>query len=390
MKILIYSVLYPNAVQTTYGIFVKERVRFLKNFCEVKVVAPIPYFPNIGIFKRWAKFSNIPKYEVIDGIEVYHPRFLLFPQNIIRLYVGFLMYLSTRSVVNKIRRNYKFDLIHAHFAVPAGIAASYLSKMLNVPFIITEHYGRLHKDLAMKSKIRKKVITAYKKSSQIIAVSPKIENDLLKAGIKKNKIKIIANGVDCARFPFVPINKNMDPVMLLSIGGLIESKGYKFLIKAVKILRNENLNVELKIIGEGRNRKQLEKLIKRLDINDYVGLEGNIIHSELKNYFKQTHIFVLPSLIESFSVVTIEALSCGIPVVVTRCGGPEFFVNNESGLVIQKEDEKILADSIKYIIENYNRYDKSKIREICYNKFDLKKIAKDIYVTYLTIMHEHE
>lgn len=386
MKILIFSVLFPNKIQNTYGMFVHERVRFLKKNCQVKVVAPIPYFPRIPFFKKWSKYSLIPRYEIIDGVEVYHPRFLLFPRNLFRKYIGMIMYICTRSVVKRLKKDFNFGLIHAHFAVPTGIAASYLSKNLNIPFIITEHFSKLHEDLTPNSSIKKKLITAYNRSSLIIAVSKKVEHDLLKAGIGKEKIIIISNGVDCTRFPFVKPNENMDPIMLLSIGGLIERKGFAFLIKAVKILKNEKLNVILKIIGEGKNRKQLENLITTLDLNDNVCLEGNILHSDLKHYFKSTHIFVLPSLFESFSVVTIEALSCGIPVVVTKCGGPENFVNQSVGRIVIKGDEENLVSGIKDVIDNYDSFDRNQIRQYCYNKFDYHKIAEEINEIYINIL----
>jgi len=386
MKILIFSVLFPNSVQNTYGMFVSERVRFLKNHCEIKVVAPVPFFPNISIFKKWTKYSLIPKFEVIDGVEVYHPRFLLFPKNIFRKYLGFLMYLGTRSLIKKIKQDFSFNIIHAHFAVPSGVAVLNLSRDFNVPYIITEHFSKLHEDFTVNSTIKKILINTYNKSSLIIAVSKKIEDDLIEAGIKKEKIKIISNGVDCNRFPLASPEKDMNPVRLLSIGGLIERKGFIFLIKAIKILKDSELIVNLVIIGEGKHRNELESLINQLDLNEEVILEGNVPHSNLKKYFQKTHIFVLPSLFESFSVVTIEALSCGIPVVVTKCGGPEYFVTEDNGLVIQKGDENILANNIEILINDYQKYDHQKIRNDCQIKFDIKKIANEIFLAYLDII----
>jgi len=386
MKILIYSVLFPNSVQNTYGMFVSERVRFLKNHCEIKVVAPVPFFPNISIFKKWTKYSLIPKFEVIDGVEVYHPRFLLFPKNIFRKYLGFLLYLTTRTLIKTIKKDYNFDLIHAHFAVPSGIAASHLSKYVNVPFIITEHFSKLHEDLSINSNIKKKLIKVYNKNSLIIAVSEKIKSDLVNVGIKKERIRIIPNGVDCNKFPISFPSKKMNPIRLLSIGGLIESKGFIYLIKAVKMLNENNINVVLTIIGEGKQRSDLENLIKKLKLDEKVILKGNILHSQLKDYFNKTHIFVLPSLFESFSVVTIEALSCGIPVIVTKCGGPEYFVTDEVGLIIKKENENILADNIEKMINSYKYYNKNKIRQYCKNNFDYKIISPKIISTYEQIL----
>ena len=76
MKVLVFTTLFPNNIWSNHGIFVKERMtRFARlEGCQVKVVAPVPYFPPLKIGHRW-RFSQVHKHEVVDGIDVFHPRY---------------------------------------------------------------------------------------------------------------------------------------------------------------------------------------------------------------------------------------------------------------------------------------------------------------------------
>src|SRR6516164_1671699 len=137
MKILVFTSLYPNQVWPNHGIFIKERMaRFAKrDGCEIKVVAPVPYFPAININWRW-KFSQVARREMRDGIEVYHPRYFLTPKVGMALY-GWLMFFSVLPVVQKLRKDFKFDLIDAHYVYPDGFAAVQLGRLFKRPVVVS-------------------------------------------------------------------------------------------------------------------------------------------------------------------------------------------------------------------------------------------------------------
>ena len=109
--------------------FIKERMTHFAALadCCVKVVAPVPYFPRLKVNWRW-QFSQVAKEEIRDGIEVYHPRFLMFPKVGMVLY-GFMMFLSLWPKVRKLRRTFEFDLIDAHWLYPDGLAAVLLGRV---------------------------------------------------------------------------------------------------------------------------------------------------------------------------------------------------------------------------------------------------------------------
>src|SRR5262245_40940913 len=114
MKILVFTTLYPNNISPSHGVFIKERMTQFAKYkgCEIKVIAPVPYFPTININWRW-KFSQVAHREIRDGVQVYHPRYFMTPKVGMALY-GWLMFVSVLRTVRKIQREFKFDLIDAH------------------------------------------------------------------------------------------------------------------------------------------------------------------------------------------------------------------------------------------------------------------------------------
>ena len=122
MKVLVYSTLFPNHMQPNFGIFVKQRMfHFAKiKGCEIKVVAPIPYSPPWPVLKKWFAYSQIKTYEVMEGVEVFHPRYPLIPKVSMPLH-GFLMFMATFRMMKNICKDFPFDLIDAHYIYPDGL-----------------------------------------------------------------------------------------------------------------------------------------------------------------------------------------------------------------------------------------------------------------------------
>src|SRR5262249_45099125 len=115
MKILVFSSLCPNNAAPQRGLFVKQRMAHVAALegHAIKVIAPVPYYPPIALGWR-QRFARVDRHEVIDGVDVYHPRYLMTPKIGMTLY-GLLMFLAARPVARSIQRTFDFDLIDAHF-----------------------------------------------------------------------------------------------------------------------------------------------------------------------------------------------------------------------------------------------------------------------------------
>ncbi len=385
-KILIYSYLYPNKNEPMRGIFVQERVKFLKKNYEVKVVAPVPYFPKIRFFKRWNVFANIPSKEIIDGVEVFHPRFILFPKRIFRKYIGYWMYLLSKKLLDEIYSEWKFDLIHAHFTIYSGQVVNHYCRGKNIPYIVTEHYSKIVNDIIEKAIYRNIYQKVFSKAKRLILVSKRLGNDIRKNISNLTQIELIPNGVDINKFTFIEKKIDKDNPKLISIGNLVDTKGFQYLISAIKILKDKNINCDLIIIGEGKYRKNLELLIEKYSLQNNISLLGYIPNDKINSYLQKSDFYVHPSLFESFGVVVIEAMSAGKPVIVTKSGGPEYFVPDEFGIKVDKENSKVLAIAIEKMIENYEDYNQNKIRAFVEDNFSYENIAKKIGKVYDEIL----
>src|SRR5688500_13610429 len=122
LRVLIYTTLFPNAIQPLAGHFVLERMRHLVPFAEMTVIAPVPYSPPINMNARWSDMARVPRTETFSGFSMDHPRYLVFPK------VGMVthamsMFMGSLPQVRKRLRAADFDLIDAHYIYPDGLAA---------------------------------------------------------------------------------------------------------------------------------------------------------------------------------------------------------------------------------------------------------------------------
>jgi len=130
VKILVLTSLYPNKAMPVYGTFSRERVRHLKDRCEIRVVAPVRYDFFHG------HHNHIPQVEHDDGIAVHHPRFFNIPK-FMKWSDAFLFAICILPAVIKIKNTFDPDLIDAHWGYPDGMAAFLIGKLLNLPVVVT-------------------------------------------------------------------------------------------------------------------------------------------------------------------------------------------------------------------------------------------------------------
>ena len=121
MRVLTFTTLFPNNIWPRQGVFIKERMSHVARLggCDVTVVAPVPYFPPIRVSQR-QRFRQVEYEELIDGFQVFHPRYFMVPKVGMTSY-GVTMFLSVASLVRRIQRRFDFDLIDAHYAYPDGL-----------------------------------------------------------------------------------------------------------------------------------------------------------------------------------------------------------------------------------------------------------------------------
>jgi teichuronic acid biosynthesis glycosyltransferase TuaC len=349
MKILVFTSLYPNNVWPNHGVFIKERMTRLAKHegCEIRVVAPVPYFPAININWRW-KFSQVARQEIRDGIEVYHPRYFLIPKVGMAFY-GWMMFFAVFPLVKKIRRDFDFDLIDSHFVYPDGFAAIQLGRLFKKPVVVSARGSdvNLYRTFPL---IRKLLQHVLRKAASVIAVSHALKQAVVQLGIPEEKISTLPNGVDTGKF--YPMSKDQArrrlglqcSTMILSVGNLTPNKGFDLLIKALPVVveKLDEENVQLVIIGDGPFRSELGTIISRLTLDGRVHLVGAVPHDKLHLWYSAADVFCLASEREGWPNVVLESLACGTPVVATPAGGiPEILNSEMLGLLTERDERKI-------------------------------------------------
>jgi glycosyltransferase involved in cell wall biosynthesis len=169
-------------------------------------------------------------------------------------------------------------------------------------------------------------------------------------GVRMNKVTVIPNGVDAKKFyrvePAEAKNRLNLPKgrMILSVGGLVEGKGFHLIIRALKILiekyhRQDAFHV---LVGEGDMRAQIVALISSLGLTGKVILAGDTPHAELHRWYSAADVLCLASSREGWPNVLLEALACGTPIVATNVGGvPEIVRSENIGLLTRRTEEDI-------------------------------------------------
>jgi len=382
-NLLIISNTFPDKKNTFIGgVFVKEQLNYIrKYFKEVTVISPVPR--SLGL-KEDDKYCKNYSYE---NVKVLFPRFSHLPVAYFRNRLGDNYFKAINKLIKK--KNIKFDLIHAHFTWPSGYAGAKLKEKYNIPLIITTHGYDIY-DLPFRNELlRKKVEYALDSADYIITVSNNNLKYINKLNIK-TPVRIIPNGFRSDLFYPIPkdharkkLNLPTNKKIILSIGNLVEVKGHRYLIQAMKGTVKQRRDILCIIVGSGQLKRELEKLIKELNLQDHIKLVGAKPHEEIPLWMNACDVFVLPSLRESFGIVQIEAIACGKPVVATYNGGSEEIIKNEVGILVESKKSEKLANVLNKALEK--EWNIQKIVEYS-KKFTLEEISKKILNTYKKVL----
>jgi glycosyltransferase involved in cell wall biosynthesis len=163
---------------------------------------------------------------------------------------------------------------------------------------------------------------------------------------------------------------------------MVPRKGIDFLLQAIKQAVQARPDVVFRIGGDGSRAGEYKRLGKHLEIDKYLRWLGSLTREEARQEYQACDCFVLPSRYETMGVVYAEAMACGKPVIATRCGGPESIVSRNSGMLVEVENVKELAESIVYMMRNVGKYNGGAIREECLRKFSKEVVVRQILEAY--------
>ncbi|HWP47806.1 MAG TPA: glycosyltransferase family 4 protein [Candidatus Limnocylindrales bacterium] len=357
MRILTFTTLFPSYGSPLHGLFVKARMEAVAEYCQVEVVAPIPWFSSLRPSRSYGPSSEVRYKEWIGKLQVYHPPFFFIPK-IGKGLDGWGLFLSAYAACKKLQRYFPFDLLDVHYAYPDGYAGYLMSRAFNKPYTVTIRGSDINV-LAQDPLRRRLIYKALSRANRVIAVSRSLKEATVRLGVPEENITVIPNGVDLATF--FPMDRRVarktlhlptDKKILLSVGRLTELKGFHLLIEAMgSLVKRFGEDLLLVIVGgeaeRGNFRAYLEKRITEQGLERYVLLAGSRPPHELRVWYNAADLFCLVSSREGCPNVCLEALACGVPVVATRVGGiPEIICAPDYGLLIPEREVEAIAAGI--------------------------------------------
>jgi glycosyltransferase involved in cell wall biosynthesis len=324
---------------------------------DARVIAPIPWFPSgAERFGEYAQFARTPVHEVRNGLEIHHPRYLLLPKVGMTL-APLTMALGAFSTMKRVRQEgFDFDVIDAHYYYPDGVAASILARWFDRPFVVTARGTDLNL-IPRYAVPRKMILRTAQHASGSIGVCQALVDTLKDLGAQEHKLYTFRNGVDLERFrpestveARQRLNLEAEGRYFLSVGHLIERKGHHIAIEALASLPG----VKLMIVGEGPEKKALNSLAKRLNVQDRVTFVGQLAQPELRWWYSAADVVVLCSSREGWANVLLESMACGTPVIATDIWGtPEIVKEAAAGALMRERTPAGLCDAWKVMLSRH-------------------------------------
>jgi len=384
LKICVVSPGYPGNVNPWNGILIKEDARNIsRTGCDVSVVTSKVFSEDPSFFldgdvkvnrfwfpserKLLAEYDNIPVFRV-----------------------GVYLLSGILRTVRVVRRE-KSDVIHAHWAIPAGFIATVAGRLTRKPVVLTVHDADIT-TFPDKSKIAGKCITyALNHAAVIICVNHFLEDRV------KNYFHI-----DPAKVRFIPlgINKDLfqridkaearrklklpaDKTLILYLGSMLEIKGVRHLTEAIPKVAAGHDNVLFLMAGHGPLEGEVKARLKELNVGESVRLVGSIPHDDIPVWMSAADVLVIPSLSEGRPRVGLEALSIGLPIVGSRVGAiPEIIKDGENGLIVESGSGDSLAAAFNSILDDKELYERLRAGAKLLPEFDATVAAGRVVKVY--------
>lgn len=355
--LVVLSTLFPSVAEPVAGIFIKERMFRVARHLPVTVVAPQPWFPLLGLVRRF-KPGYRPeraRFEVVDGVEVHRPRFFALP-GLLRRLDGLSIALASWPLLRRLQRAGRADILDVHFGFPDGYAGCLLARWTGLPFLVTLRgkEARLRETPAF----RRRMQVAMRGAAKVIGVSSVLRDVALGLGTRPDAAIVIGNGIDLAKFHPIPqaeareqLGLAADAQVLVSVGWLVERKGFHRVIECLAALLKTHPRLVLLIVGgpgpEGDFSERLKQTVRDCQVESAVRFLGPLPPDQLKVPLSAADVFVLATRYEGWANVFLEAMACGLPVVTTRVGGnAEVVCRDDVGSLVPFDDQAALTAAI--------------------------------------------
>jgi glycosyltransferase involved in cell wall biosynthesis len=378
LKILHIAGWYPSKRNPVAGIFVREHVKATALYNDVAVLY------SEGVDREIRGLYQIED-NIEDGIRTLR---LYYRKSPIPKTTYFIyLWAMFRAFAKLLKEGFRPDVIHAHI-YSAGVPAVLLGMWHRIPVVITEHSSAFPRGL-IRGFERIKAKFAFERAAVVCPVSESLKESIERLGVRA-RFQVIPNVVDTSLFspPATRCVKDDGKKRLLTVALLTPIKGIPYLLEALALLRRKRDDFALDIVGDGPNRAEYEELTHKLGLQDIVHFHGLKTKQEIAEFMKQCDVFVLPSLVETFGVVFIEALACGKPVIASKIGGPSEIVTEEVGRLVPPGDSETLAQTLDYMLDHYKAYSSERLAQYARERYSYQAVGRKLDQLYRSVLRK--
>ena len=383
-SIVVFSSLFPSSVRKGAGLFVRERMFRVREFADLVVVSPIPWFPGQSIIRLFKKdYRPQPQFhEIQDGVDVYYPRFFSVPV-IFRWLDASMMARCSLRLVKRLKEERNIQLIDSHFSYPDGLAATWLGKKLNLKVTITMRGTEVPH--SHQPNLKAKLLSAWQQADKVFSVSNSLRLHAISLGAESSKFKVIGNGVDVEKFkPMLTTSAreklgiSNETKVLITVGGIVERKGFHRVVACLPELLKSHPDLIYLIVGgansEGNYKPVIEELAEQLGVTKHVRFLGAIDAKDLYQPLSAADVFILSTRNEGWANVILESMACGTPVIATDVGGCKEVVNDqELGTIVEFDHHPELLKAIQHALAK--KWDKEFIIDYANNNGWNKRVS---------------
>ena len=314
MKVVVVAEYYPRAHDPVIGFWAhRQAVAARDAGADVRVLVMFRVIPPRATAVRdapraLATLLRQPRRATIDGIEVEYVPFVSPPRS--RSYGTWGAWAAPGLALAlwRLRRSgFRYDLLHAHYAVPAGDAVRRIRERVRrpTPLLVSAHGG----DGLFDTLDSPNVARAFAAAQLVLCNSRGTERRARRAGAGRTRIVHLGADVPAELPP-----KRPDPT-LVTLAHLVGRKRQGDVLRALWVLRERHPRLRYLVIGDGPERPRLEALARRFGIDDRVEFTGQLPNPEAVALAHTGHLFVLPSIDEAFGVAYTEAMAGGLPAI---------------------------------------------------------------------------
>lgn len=380
MKIFILSRGYPTEYDPTWGCFERDHALMLKKHGHEVVVFSVD--KRFRIRGHWGI-----NHRISDGIDIYDcrifPSRLLssrFPRLLICLYSLFCLWTFEKAI----KKNGIPDVIFSHFLANTTLLKR-IKKKYKVPIVAMEHWSMLLEEPRPKF-VDVYANNGYPLADRILSVSKALQQQLKSL---YNVDSIVVNNIISPEFEIIN-RKQHEHFTFVSIGSLLVRKGYDVLLKAFAKSGLINHGVQLIIVGQDEGEaSHLIEMTNSLSLSNNVNFVGQKTKQEISDILSRSDGFVLSSRSETFGVVYIEAMMFGLPVIGTRCGGPEEIIDETNGILVDVDSIDQLSNAMNYMYSNIQKYNNSVISSSCIQKYSPDVIYEQIIASMKDVINNY-